>query len=137
MTSPENIVEILSESAKTLAAALKAADLISTLSGEGPFTVFAPIDAAFEKIQSDVDTLLLTANKVELSKILTCHVVSGKHMAKDLTDGSELTTVQGEKLRVYLKDDKVLVGDAHVTAADIGAFNGVIHLIDKVLMPKL
>lgn len=137
MTSTKNIVALSAESAKTLAAAVNAADLKTTLEGSGPFTVFAPTDAAFAAIQKDVDNLLKPENKAKLSKILTYHVVSGKHMAADLKDGSELTTVQGEKLKVSIKDNKVMIGDAHVTTADVAASNGVVHLIDKVLMPKM
>ena len=137
MTSTQNIVALASESAKTLAAAVKAADLVTTLEGTGPFTVFAPTDAAFAAIQKDVDSLLKPENKAKLTSILTYHVVSGKHMAADLKDGAELTTVQGEKLKVSVKDNKVMIGDAHVTAADVAASNGVVHLIDKVLMPKM
>lgn len=137
MTSTKNIVEIASESAKTLAAAVGAADLINTLEGTGPFTVFAPTDAAFAAVQKDVDNLLKPENKATLAKVLTYHVVSGKHMAADLEDGDELTTVQGEKLEVSVKDDKVMIGGANVTKADVSASNGVIHIIDKVLMPKM
>lgn len=137
MTSTQNIVALATESAKTLAAAVKAADLVTTLEGTGPFTVFAPTDAAFAAIQKDVDSLLKPENKAKLTSILTYHVVSGKHMAADLKDGAELTTVQGEKLKVSVKDNKVMIGDAHVTAADVAASNGVVHLIDKVLMPKM
>ena len=136
MTSSKNIVAIASESAKTLAAAVTAADLVSTLEGEGPFTVFAPTDAAFASIQKDVDNLLKPENKAKLAEILTYHVVSGEHMAADLEDGIELTTVQGEKLKVSVQGDKVTIGGAHVTTADVEASNGVVHLIDKVLMPK-
>jgi uncharacterized surface protein with fasciclin (FAS1) repeats len=137
MTSTKNIVEIASESAKTLAAAVGAADLVNTLEGAGPFTVFAPTDAAFAAVQKDVDNLLKPENKATLAKVLTYHVVSGKHMAADLEDGAELTTVQGEKLTVSVKDDKVMIGEANVTTADVDASNGVIHIIDKVLMPKM
>lgn len=137
MTTSKNIVALAKESAKTLAAAVKAADLVSTLEGTGPFTVFAPTDSAFAAIQKDVDVLLKPENKAKLANILTYHVVSGKHMAADLKDGAELTTVQGEKLKVSLKDNKVMIGDAHVTTADVTASNGVVHLIDKVLLPKM
>lgn len=137
MTNTKNIVALASESAKTLTAAVKAADLVSTLEGTGPFTVFAPTDAAFAAIQKDVENLLKPENKAKLASILTFHVVSGTHMAAELKDGSELTTVQGGKLKVSVKDKKVMVGDAHVTTADVCASNGVVHLIDKVLMPKL
>lgn len=137
MTSTKNIVALSVESAKTLAAAVKAADLVSTLEGKGPFTVFAPTDAAFAAIQKDVDSLLKPENKAKLANILTYHVVSGMHMAAELKDGTELTTVQGEKLKVSVKDHKVMIGNAHVTTADVAASNGVVHLIDKVLLPKM
>lgn len=137
MTSSKNIVALATESAKTLAAAVKAADLVATLEGTGPFTVFAPTDAAFAAIQKDVDSLLKPENKAKLASVLTYHVVSGKHMAADLKDGAELTTVQGEKLKVSLKDNKVMIGEAHVVTADVPASNGVVHLIDKVLLPKM
>lgn len=132
----KDIVAIASTSAKTLAAAVTAAGLVKTLQGTGPFTVFAPTDAAFASIQKNMDTLLKPENKEKLSKVLTLHVVSGKLMAADLKEGKELTTVQGEKLKVHVKVGKVMVGDAHVTSADIHASNGVIHVIDKVLLPK-
>lgn len=137
MTSTKNIVALSLESAKTLAAAVKAADLVATLEGSGPFTVFAPTDAAFAAIQKDVDSLLEPENKAKLANILTYHVVSGRHMAAELKDGAQLTTVQGEKLKVSLKDNKVMIGEAHVITADVSASNGVVHLIDKVLMPKM
>jgi uncharacterized surface protein with fasciclin (FAS1) repeats len=137
MTTSKDIVSIASESAKTLTAAVKAADLVKTLQGAGPFTVFAPTDAAFAAIQKDVDNLLKPENKAKLVKVLTFHVVSGKHLAAQLKDGQELTTVEGEKIKVSIKDNKVSVGGAHVTSADIIASNGVIHVIDKVLLPKV
>ena len=133
--SKKDIVAIASESAKTLAAAVTAAGLVETLKGAGPFTVFAPTDAAFSAIQKDVDNLLKPENKAKLADILTYHVVSGNAMAADLEDGQELTTVQGGKLKVAIKGDKVMIGDAQVTLADVAASNGVVHVIDKVLMP--
>lgn len=136
MTDLKDIVAIATTSAKTLAAAVTAADLVKTLQGTGPFTVFAPTDAAFAAIQSDVDELLKPENKAKLAKILTYHVVSGKALASSLKDGQELTTVEGGKLKVTLQDGKVMIGNAQVTSADIVASNGVIHVIDKVLMPK-
>ncbi|UXE67544.1 MAG: fasciclin domain-containing protein [Chryseotalea sp. WA131a] len=132
----KDIVAIASTSAKMLAVAVTAAGLVKTLQGTGPFTVFAPTDAAFASIQKNMDTLLKPENKEKLSKVLTLHVVSGKLMAADLKEGKELTTVQGEKLKVHVTGGKVMVGDAHVTTADIHASNGVIHVIDKVLLPK-
>jgi len=136
MTMSKNIVAIAATDCKTLAAAVTAAGLIETLQGEGPFTVFAPTDEAFAAIQSAVDDLLKPENKEKLSKILTYHVVSGEMMAADLEDGQELTTVEGSKLKVMVKDGMVMVGNAKVTTADIVASNGVIHVIDKVLLPK-
>jgi len=131
----KDIVGIASESAKTLAAAVTAAGLVETLQGSGPFTVFAPTDGAFAAIQKDVDELLKPENKKKLTDILTYHVVSGNAMAADLKDGQELTTVQGGKLKVSIKGDKVMINDANVTMADVVASNGVVHVIDKVLMP--
>lgn len=136
MTMTKDIVAIAAKDCKTLAAAVKAAGLVENLQGKGPFTVFAPTDAAFAAIQSEVDKLLKPESKEKLSKILTYHVVSGKMKAADLKDGQELTTVEGSKLKVMVKDGKVMVGDAKVTSADISASNGVIHVIDKVLLPK-
>ena len=136
-TETKDIVAIATDSAKTLTAAVKAASLVDTLKGKGPFTVFAPTDAAFTSIQKDVDSLLKPENKAKLTKVLTYHVVSGKLKAADLKDGQELTTVQGEKLKVSIKDKKVMVGNANVMGADINASNGIIHVIDKVLMPKM
>ena len=133
--SKKDIVAIASESAKTLAAAVTAAGLVETLKGAGPFTLFAPTDAAFSAIQKDVDNLLKPENKAKLTDILTYHVVSGNAMAADLEDGQELTTVQGGKLKVAIKGDKVMIGNAQVTLADVVASNGVVHVIDKVLMP--
>ena len=135
MTDMKDIIAIATTSAKTLAAAVTAADLIKTLQGTGPFTVFAPTDAAFASIQTEVDKLLKPENKEKLTQILTYHVVSGKMMSTDLKDGQELTTVEGGKLKVMIKDGKVMIGNAHVTSADIQASNGVIHVIDKVLLP--
>lgn len=134
MTDTKDIVAIATTSAKTLAAAVTAAGLAETLQGDGPFTVFAPTDAAFAAVQTEVDKLLMPENKDKLTSILTYHVVSGEMTAADLKDGQELTTVEGGKLKVSIKDGKVMVGNAHVTAADIGASNGVIHVTDKVLL---
>jgi len=118
---------------KTLATALQAAGLIETLKGKGPFTVFAPTDAAFAKIpKADLDALL--ADKAKLTKVLTYHVVPGKVMAKDVKAG-KVKTVQGSEITVSTKDG-VMVNNAKVTATDIAASNGVIHVIDTVIMPK-
>jgi uncharacterized surface protein with fasciclin (FAS1) repeats len=118
---------------KTLAAALQAAGLIDTLKGPGPFTVFAPTDAAFAKIpKADLDALL--KDKAKLTAILTYHVVPGKVMAKDVKAG-KVKTVQGSELMVTTTGG-VMVDNAKVTATDVAADNGVIHVIDTVVMPK-
>jgi uncharacterized surface protein with fasciclin (FAS1) repeats len=118
---------------KTLATALQAAGLIETLKGKGPFTVFAPTDAAFAKVpKADLDALL--ADKAKLTAVLTYHVVPGKVMAKDVKAGM-VKTVQGSNITVTTKDG-VMVNNAKVTATDIVADNGVIHVIDTVIMPK-
>jgi uncharacterized surface protein with fasciclin (FAS1) repeats len=131
----KDIVDIASESAKTLAAAVTAAGLVETLKGAGPFTVFAPTDEAFAAIQKDVDNLLKPENKSKLAKVLTYHVVSGKVMAANLVDGQMITTVEGTQLKVTIKDNKVMINGANVITADVNASNGVVHVIDKVLLP--
>ena len=118
----------------TLAPALKAAGLVDTLKGPGPFTVFAPTDAAFAKIpKAQLDALL--ADKAKLSAVLTYHVVPGKVLAKDVKPGA-VKTVQGQSLMVKASGGKVMVDDATVTATDVMADNGVIHVIDTVVLPK-
>lgn len=119
----------------TLVAALKAADLVTTLEGKGPFTVFAPTNAAFAEIQPTVDNLLKPANKDELTKVLTYHVVPGTYTSADLKDGQKLKTVEGQDLTVTVKDGTVKVNDATVEKADIEASNGVVHVINGVLVP--
>jgi uncharacterized surface protein with fasciclin (FAS1) repeats len=122
---------------KTLAAALKAAGLIETLKGSGPFTVFAPTDDAFAKLPpGTVENLLKPENKAQLVKILTYHVVSGKVMAADVTKLQTAKTVQGGSLAIKITDGKVFVDNAQVTKPDIPASNGVIHVIDAVVLPK-
>jgi len=117
---------------KTLVTALKAADLVKTLKGKGPFTVFAPTDEAFAKIpKADLDALL--ANKEKLTAVLTYHVVPGKVMAKDVKAG-DVVTVNGKTIKITT-DGGVVVNTSKVTATDIKASNGVIHVIDTVLMP--
>ena len=119
---------------KTLAAALQAADLISTLKSEGPFTVFAPTDAAFAKIpKADLDALL--KDKVALTKVLTYHVVSGKVMAADVVKLTQAKTVEGSPVNIKVVDGNVMINNANVSATDIAASNGVIHVIDTVIMP--
>lgn len=140
MVPSKNIVENASGSSEhtTLVAAVKAANLVETLSGTGPFTVFAPTNAAFDALPAGaVEELLKPENKAKLSKILTYHVVSGTYKAADLKDGMELTTVEGEKLKVSVKDGMVMVGNAKVTTADLISSNGVTHVIDAVLMPSM
>ena len=118
---------------KTLATALQAAGLIDTLKGKGPFTVFAPTDEAFAKVpKADLDALL--KDKAKLTAVLTYHVVSGKVMSKDIRPG-KVKTVQGSELTIATAGG-VTVDAAKVTTADIAADNGVIHVIDTVLMPK-
>lgn len=119
----------------TLVAAVEAAGLVETLKGEGPFTVFAPTDAAFAALpEGTVDTLLMPENKDDLVAILTYHVVPGAVMSSDLTEGMTAATVQGGNVTFALEGG-AKVNDANITAADIAASNGVIHVIDKVIMP--
>jgi uncharacterized surface protein with fasciclin (FAS1) repeats len=134
--SAKDIVDTAVEagSFKTLAAALQAADLVSTLKGEGPFTVFAPTDAAFAKIpKADLDALL--SDKRALTEVLTYHVVSGKVMAADVVKLTQAKTVEGSPVKIKVVDGKVMINNANVSATDIAASNGVIHVIDTVIMP--
>jgi uncharacterized surface protein with fasciclin (FAS1) repeats len=136
--SSKTIVQVATEagSFKTLLAAVEAAGLAETLQGAGPFTVFAPNDAAFAKLPAGtLDGLL--ANKAELASILTYHVVSGRVSAADLmkTNGATPATVNGQTLDVVVAGGQVTVNDATVVTADIGASNGVIHVVDAVLLP--
>ena len=148
MSPKKNIVENASKSKDhtTLVAAVKAAGLVETLEGKGPFTVFAPTNEAFGALPAGaVDTLLVPANKQKLTSILTYHVVAGDLTAEKLMmmakkGKAELKTVNGEKLTVTAKGGKVMLTDAKggmatVTIADVMQSNGVIHVIDKVLMP--
>ena len=122
---------------KTLAAALTAADLVGTLKGKGPFTVFAPTDEAFAKLPAGtLDDLLKPANKAKLQGILTYHVVSGKVMAADVVKLKSAKTVNGQSLAIKVKDGGVMVDNAKVTKTDIECTNGVIHIIDTVVLPK-
>lgn len=122
----------------TLVAAVEAAGLVDTLKGEGPFTVFAPTDEAFAKLpEGTVENLLKPENKDKLVEILTYHVVPGKIMASDVAGKTtEAETVQGSSVTVDASDEGVMVDDAEVVEADIQASNGVIHVIDAVIMPK-
>ena len=119
----------------TLATALKAADLIDTLKGKGPFTVFAPTDDAFKKLPAGaLDGLL--ADKAKLKKVLTYHVVAGKVMAADVVKLKEAKTVEGSAAKVSVKGKDVFIDGAKVVKTDIGASNGVIHVIDTVVLPN-
>jgi uncharacterized surface protein with fasciclin (FAS1) repeats len=152
MYADKNIVEnaVNSKDHTTLVAAVKAAGLVETLQGAGPFTVFAPTNAAFEALPAGtVETLLKPENKDQLTKILTCHVVPAKAMAADVQkmvadDGGmhAITTVGGCTLTAKVEGDKVTITDengnaATVTIADVEQSNGVIHVVDKVLLPKM
>jgi uncharacterized surface protein with fasciclin (FAS1) repeats len=122
---------------KTLAAALKAADLVETLQGKGPFTVFAPTDKAFGKLpEGTIDELLKPENREKLTAILTYHVVPGKVLAADVVKLSKAKTVQGSEVKIKVKDDKVHVDNATVMATDIACSNGVIHVISDVILPN-
>lgn len=134
----ESVVDIAAKSPnhKTLVAAVTAADLIDTLSGEGPFTIFAPSDDAFDKLPMGVIKDLLKAeNKEKLASILTNHVVAGNVMASDLRDGQMIETLGGEMLKVSIEDGEVLINGSKVTVPDLSATNGVIHVVDSVILP--
>lgn len=134
----KTIVAVATEAGqfKTLVAAVKAAGLVDTLNGKGPFTVFAPTDEAFAKLpKGTVEDLLKPENKAKLAGILTYHVVAGKVMAADVST-KMVKTVNGKELSLKVTDGKVTVDKANVVKTDIEADNGVIHVIDSVLMPK-
>ena len=152
MSESKNIIEnaVNSKDHTTLVAAVKAAGLVETLEGKGPFTVFAPTNEAFAALPAGtVDNLLKPENKDMLVKILTCHVIAAKALSTDVTalakaDGGthEVTTVGGCKLWLSVKDGKVMIKDeaggmATVTIADVIQSNGVIHVVDHVLLPKM
>jgi len=151
MAQDKNIVEtaISSKDHTTLVAAVKAADLVGVLTGDGPFTVFAPTNAAFAKLPTGtVENLLKAENKATLQGILTYHVIAGKFMASDViglikknNGKAVITTVNGGKLTAMIMDGSVYISDengnkAKVTAADLDNTNGVIHVIDSVVLPK-
>ncbi len=144
MVPSKDIVDNAAGSADhtTLVAAVKAASLVETLKSAGPFTVFAPTNAAFAALPAGtVDNLLKPENKATLAKILTYHVVAGALKSTDLKDGQKLKTVQGEELMVHYKDNKWMIHDAkggmaNITIADVISSNGVTYVIDAVLMPK-
>lgn len=121
----------------TLAAALKAADLVDVLKGDGPFTVFAPTDEAFSKLPAGtVENLLKPENKEQLRAILTYHVVPGKVKSKDVAGMSSAKTVNGANINIKVEGDKVMINNANVAKADVKASNGIIHVIDTVLLPQ-
>ena len=128
---------IAAGSFKTLAKALDAAGLVTTLKGSGPFTVFAPTDEAFAKLPAGtLETLLKPENKAKLQRILTYHVVSGKVMAADVVTLQSAKAVSGDTITVNARNGVVRVDNATVTKADVTASNGVIHVIDSVILPK-
>ena len=127
-------IAVQAGSFKTLVQAVQAAGLVETLSGEGPFTVFAPTDEAFAQIPQDTLQAVL-ANKEQLTAILTYHVVPGKLMAADVVRSTQLQTVQGQSITVSTEGG-VRIDNANVVQTDIEADNGVIHVIDRVIMPK-
>jgi len=143
MFPSKNIIQnaVNSKDHTTLVAAVKAAGLVTTLEGKGPFTVFAPTNAAFGKLPAGtVDTLVKPENKATLTKILTYHVVPGKLEASDLTDGKVLKTAEGGELTVKRSGNEVMIVDAKggsstVTISNVNQSNGVIHVVDTVLMP--
>ena len=121
---------------KTLVAAVKAGGLVETLKGDGPFTVFAPTNDAFAKLpKGTLDSLLKPENKGKLASILKYHVVAGKVLAKDVKAG-EVATALGEKATIAVKDGKVTIDGANVVKTDVKCSNGVIHVIDAVILPK-
>lgn len=137
--APATVVDIAAGSPEhtTLVTAVTAAGLGETLSGAGPFTVFAPTNAAFSALPAGtLEDLLKPENKQKLAGILTYHVVAGKVMSSDLTDGMKATTVNGQEITIGVKEGKVTVNGANVTTADLGAGNGVVHIIDAVILPK-
>jgi len=139
MTPDKTIVEnaLNAPSVSTLVSAVKQADLVETLSGTGPFTVFAPTNAAFDKLpKGAVAGLMKPESKEKLKGVLTYHVIAGRLLASDLKDGQELTTVNGEKIKVTIKNGTVMINDATVQIPDVVSSNGVTHVIDTVLLPK-
>ncbi|MEM6979562.1 MAG: fasciclin domain-containing protein [Planctomycetota bacterium] len=138
-TCDKTVVEaaVAADGFNTLVAAVKAAGLVETLSGSGPFTVFAPTDEAFAKLpEGTIASLLKPENKDQLVKILTYHVVPGKVMAKDVVSLTEATTVQGSKVDIEVKDGSVMIDNAKVVKTDINCKNGVIHVLDTVILPE-
>ena len=139
MTPDKDIVDnaVNSSDHTTVVAAVKAAGLVETLKSAGPFTVFAPTNAAFEKLPAGtVETLLKPENKAKLTSVLTYHVVKGAYRMADLTDGQVLTTVNGQTLTVHKTDGKLMINNASVTIPDVISSNGVTFVVDTVLLPQ-
>jgi uncharacterized surface protein with fasciclin (FAS1) repeats len=137
--SEQTIVDIAAADGRftTLVAAVQAAGLVETLQSEGPFTVFAPTDDAFAALpEGTVESLLLPENREQLVTILTYHVLAGKVMAADVVALEEAETVQGQNVRILVEDGNVFINDAQVIITDIEASNGVIHVIDQVILPE-
>ncbi|MEO0443107.1 MAG: fasciclin domain-containing protein [Pseudomonadota bacterium] len=136
-SAKKDIVDVAvgNENFSTLVKAVSAAELVDTLKGEGPFTVFAPTNDAFGKVPGDQLTALL-GDKSALTKVLTYHVVPGKVMASDVVKLNKATTVQGQEIDIKVENGKVFVNGAEVIATDVIASNGVIHAIDSVILPK-
>ncbi|MEZ8654449.1 fasciclin domain-containing protein [Vibrio splendidus] len=135
----KDIVDVAAEngSFNTLVAAVKAADLVDTLKGEGPFTVLAPTDEAFAALpEGTVDMLLKPENKDKLVAVLTYHVIPGKIMAAEVMKLNSAVTVQGSAVMIAIDDGNVMIDNAKVIMSDVEASNGVIHVIDAVLLPK-
>ncbi|KPM01760.1 fasciclin domain-containing protein [Vibrio splendidus] len=135
----KDIVDVAAEngSFNTLVAAVKAADLVDTLKGEGPFTVLAPTDEAFAALpEGTVDMLLKPENKDKLVAVLTYHVIPGKIMAAEVMKLNSAVTVQGSAVMIAIDDGNVMIDNAKVIMPDVEASNGVIHVIDAVLLPK-
>ena len=135
-----DIVEVAATAGtfNTLIAAAKAADLVDALKGEGPLTVFAPTDEAFAKLpEGTVETLLKPENKAKLQAVLLYHVVEGKVTSDEVVNLEYAKTLQGQKVKITVKMDKVYINDAQVIAADVEASNGVIHVIDAVILPSM
>ena len=136
---PKTIVDtaVTAGSFNTLVAAIKAADLVDTLNGKGPFTVFAPTDDAFAKLpEGTLEMLLEPENKARLQEILTYHVVPGRVMAKDVANLDSAATVNGKNFMISNKNGSVMVDDAKVLQTDIISSNGIIHVIDSVILPN-
>jgi uncharacterized surface protein with fasciclin (FAS1) repeats len=134
-----DIVDVAVEagSFNTLAAALQAADLIDTLKSDGPFTVFAPTDAAFAKLPAGtVETLLKPENKDQLIAVLTYHVVPGKVSSSEVVELASARTVNGQEIRIKVRNGTVFIDNATVAQVDIAASNGIIHVIDEVILPN-